>query len=117
MTPPAALCAAAIAALDVVRDEPQRRQRVLAMAEDLRHRLRQAGWDTGDSQSQIIPLMVGQAADALALSRRLAEANLLVAAIRPPTVPRGKSRLRISLSAEHTPEEIEQLARALAQAR
>ena len=70
-------------------------------------------WDIGNSTSQIIPLLIGSSADALALSARLLAAGLFVPAIRPPSVPEGSARLRISLTAGHTPAMIDELITAL----
>jgi 8-amino-7-oxononanoate synthase len=67
------------------------------------------------SATAIQPVIVGSAARALEVSARLLERGLLVPAIRPPTVPRGTSRLRVSLSAGHTREDVERLAQALAE--
>ncbi|MGO8690237.1 MAG: 8-amino-7-oxononanoate synthase [Thermoguttaceae bacterium] len=114
---PAATAAAALAALDIVAAEPQRGVELLARAASLRDALAAQGWDVGRSQSQIIPLLVGSPARALELSARLRDRGLLVPAIRPPTVPEGQSRLRISLTAAHTPEMIEMLLLALRDAR
>jgi 8-amino-7-oxononanoate synthase len=110
---PAATAAAALAALDIVESEPQRRSELLAHAAELRERLADAGWNIGRSQSQIIPLIVGDPQRAVALSARLRDRGLLVPAIRPPTVPEGQSLLRISLCHHHTPEMIETLLNAL----
>ncbi len=116
--PPPALCAAALAALEIIRTEPQRRQRLLRLADDMRRHLGVAGLQTGRSQSQIIPVILGDAARALSVSQRLLDAGFLVPAIRPPTVPRGSSRLRISLSAGHNVDQVmrfvETLKRAVA---
>jgi 8-amino-7-oxononanoate synthase len=113
--PPAAACAAALAALRIVRDEPDRRERVLAHAADLRTKLVGQGWDVGTSQSQIIPLMVGEPQQAVALAEQLFARGFYVPAIRPPSVPAGQSRLRISLSAAHDAAMLERLVRALGQ--
>jgi len=110
---PAATAAAAIVALDLVAAEPERGVQLLATAEDLRRRLRAAGWDTGDSASQIIPIHVGPAAETLALSGRLREAGFWVPAIRPPSVPAGESLLRLSLTASHTAAMIDALLAVL----
>lgn len=110
---PASTAAAAIVALDVIAAEPLRRTQLLATAATLRERLQAAGWRTGDSTSQIIPIEVGAAADAVALSRRLRDAGFWVPAIRPPSVPAGESLLRLSLTANHTPAMIEALLAAL----
>jgi 8-amino-7-oxononanoate synthase len=112
--PPAPLAAAACAALDIVADEPQRRSSLLARATDLRNRLRSAGWNIGDSASQIIPLIVGGAPAAIDLAARLRGRGFLVPAIRPPSVPAGRALLRLSLSYSHTPEMIDSLLAALA---
>jgi 8-amino-7-oxononanoate synthase len=112
---PPAQAAAALAALDVVRDEPERRVRLLATAAVLRRRLAASGADTGQSSSQIIPVMLGEAGRATAVAAGLLERGLLVPAIRQPTVKAGQCRLRISLSSAHTDEQIERLATALAE--
>lgn len=113
---PAATAAAAIVALDIVTAEPQRRTELLATAAEVRRRLQEAGWNTGDSTTQIVPIVVGAPAAALALSQRLREAGYWVPAIRPPSVPEGESLLRLSLTANHTAEMLEGLLRALGRA-
>ena len=113
--PPAPLSAAGLAALDIVRDEPQRRRKLLATAAALRDRLRALGWSTGGSASQVIPIVLGKPGRAVRLATRLrGEQDLLVPAIRPPSVPDGESLLRISLSAAHTDDMIERLIAGLA---
>ena len=111
--PPPALCAGAIAALDIVQREPQRRRRLLAMAADLRRGLQAAGFDTGLSQSQIIPVMLGSPQRATTVSHALFEAGFLIPAIRPPTVPPNTSRLRISLSSSHEEGDVARLVGAI----
>jgi 8-amino-7-oxononanoate synthase len=114
---PAAACEAARAALEIVRTEPERRWRVLALAERLRGALRDKGFDTGGSETQIVPVLVGAPERALALAAALLERGIFCPAIRPPTVPPGTSRLRVSLTAEHTEEDVERLVSALEEAR
>lgn len=111
--PPPALSAAAIAALEIVEAEPERRTRLLARSAALRDALRLQGWNIGPCESQIIPLIVGSAAAALELSARLRERGHFVPAIRPPSAPPGQSRLRISVTAGHMPEMIDSLLAAL----
>jgi 8-amino-7-oxononanoate synthase len=111
MSPPVA--AAALAALDVVHDEPARRVRLLERAAALRRQLSEQGWSIGASQSQIIPLVAGDAATALAWAEQLRACGLLVPAIRPPSVPDGRALLRVSLTHAHTDEMIARLAGAL----
>ena len=112
--PPPAMCAAAIRALDIIRDEPQRRRGVLDLAGQLRCALAEGGLTTGDSTSQIMPVILGDAQRALDVSRKLLDHGFLVPAIRPPTVPPGTSRLRVSLSAGHDSDDVRRFVSALA---
>jgi 8-amino-7-oxononanoate synthase len=109
-----AACAAGLAALAVVRDEPRRRAVLAERSALLRTRLCEQGWRIGGSESQIIPLFVGGAAEAVHLSRQLADRGFLVPAMRPPSVPEGESLLRVSLTYAHSEEMIAQLLTALA---
>lgn len=113
---PPAICAAAMRSLQIVRDQPERRRRLLAGAEQLRSSLADRGLDTLNSASQIIPVVLGSARRAMEVSRILFEAGFFVPAIRPPTVPSGTSRLRISLCANHAPKDIEGLVDVLDEA-
>jgi 8-amino-7-oxononanoate synthase len=110
---PAATAAAAIAALDIVRDEPQRRRQLLTRSQSLREELSDRGWNVGLSASQIIPIVVGDPERAMKMSAELRERGLFAPAIRPPTVPEGEACLRVSLTAGHTEEMIETLVAAL----
>jgi 8-amino-7-oxononanoate synthase len=114
---PPATSAAAIAALDIVVQEPQRREQLLSRAAALRVRLKEQGWDTGNSASQIIPLVVCDAKRTLDLAASLREAGFFIPAIRPPSVPGGESLLRLSLCYHHTPEIIDALTDQLARLR
>jgi 8-amino-7-oxononanoate synthase len=111
--PPAAMAGAALAALDVVHNEPERRQGLLSRAEALRKRLAEQGWDVGRSASQIIPVVVHEPERAVGLCAELRRRDLFVPAIRAPTVPKGESCLRISLTCAHTQQMIDDLAEAL----
>ncbi len=106
---PPACAAAALAALRIIQREPARRARVLALADLVRAELRAMGFDCGDSASPIIPVVLGEAGAALAAAEFLKGRGLYIPAIRPPTVPRGAARLRISLMATHTDAQIERL--------
>lgn len=112
LPPPAA--AAAREALAIAVREPWRRDRVLALAERLRGRLTAHGLAVGRSRGPIVPVVLGDPAIALSSSARLLEDGLFVPAIRPPTVPDGTSRLRISLTAAHSSEDVDTLCDALA---
>ncbi len=114
---PPATCAAARAALQIVAESPEPRRALLRRAESLRQRLRAQGWPIGQSTSQIIPLIVGEAKRALELSQELRQTGLLVPAIRPPSVPAGQSLLRISLTAAHDDGHIVRLVTALERTR
>jgi 8-amino-7-oxononanoate synthase len=114
---PPATSAAAIAALDIVRREPNRRESLLRNAAALREQLREDGWNTGDSESQIIPIIIGDADRTMRLAASLREAGFFVPGIRPPSVPEGESLLRLSLCYHHTSEMIGGLTEALAQLR
>jgi 8-amino-7-oxononanoate synthase len=113
---PAAAAGAALGALDIVDAEPDRRIRVLAAADRVRAELKGRGWNTGASTSQIVPVLVGDPGEAVALSRRLREQGFWVPAIRPPSVPEGQALLRISLTAAHTPKMIAGLLAAMGEA-
>lgn len=99
---PAAQTAAIDAALDVLRDEPERRARLHGLVRACRDALAAKGWDVPDEgapPTPILPLVVGDEERALALSRDLAARGILAPAIRPPTVKPGSARLRLSLHA------------------
>jgi 8-amino-7-oxononanoate synthase len=111
LSPPTA--AAARVAVRVLQAEPQRRVGLLCLAEQLRDDLRALGLGLGNSKCQIVPLILGDSHKAVAVSRRLQSMGLLVPAIRPPSVPEGTARLRISLTAAHTAEDLARLTDAL----
>lgn len=96
----------ALAALRVVREQPQRRKRLRELAEWFRSAVQQQRWQTGASQTQIVPLIVGNEKAALELSQALWQSGYWVPAIRPPTVPPGTARLRISLTSQHNQSEL-----------
>jgi 8-amino-7-oxononanoate synthase len=110
---PAAVGAASLRALEIIRDEPQRRERLLARAASLRESLAQQGWNVGRSTSQIIPVIVRDPKLAVELSGRLRERGLFVPAIRPPTVPEDESCLRISLTCAHDDATLARLVEAM----
>jgi 8-amino-7-oxononanoate synthase len=105
--PPPAVMAIAIAALDLVRKEPERRQALRDNCELLRAGLKSIGYSLGNSRSQILPLMIGDATQCMKWSEHLLQRGVFAQGIRPPTVPPGTSRLRITLMATHTREHID----------
>ncbi|MDQ2732493.1 MAG: 8-amino-7-oxononanoate synthase [Armatimonadota bacterium] len=100
--PPPAVAAGALAALRLTRQGDALREKLHDNAEWLRSVFRLHGWTVPDGQTAIIPVMVGDAAAAVLASERLLAAGVLVPAIRPPTVPRGSARLRVTASAALT---------------
>jgi 8-amino-7-oxononanoate synthase len=110
--PPAA-CGAALAALDVLREEPIRRVRLHALALRMKAGLQHRGFDVARAVAPIFPVVLGTEERALAASRALRARGFFVRAIRPPTVPRGTSRLRVALTAEHTEAQVDAFLGAL----
>jgi 8-amino-7-oxononanoate synthase len=113
---PPAVLGAIDAALDLVPGMRAEREALADKAASLRAALGAMGLDTGASSTQIVPVLIGDERRTLALSRALEARGVLVTAIRPPTVPRGTSRLRIALSAAHTRADIDKLVDALSDA-
>ena len=112
--PPPCLAAAVTRALQLVDEEPWRRERVLTLAKLAHDELNP---DTPFAGSQIIPVIIGADEAAVAVAERVREAGFDVRAIRPPTVPEGTARLRISINAGHTEEQIRALGAAIRTAR
>ena len=108
--PPPAVAAALEASLEVMADEPERRERLLARARYLRERLGLAG------DSPIIPIIVGENERAVAVARELQEAGFDVRAIRPPTVPAGTARLRVTVNQGLSEELLDRFVGVLAAA-
>jgi 8-amino-7-oxononanoate synthase len=114
---PPFVAAAAEAALGVMRHEPQRQSRVRTLAARVRESLKSDGRQIPTGDSPIIPVIFGEEVRALEVAAQLLKDGVLVPAIRPPTVPRGGSRLRVTLSCEHTDAEVEQLLGAIRRTR
>ncbi len=111
--PPASV-GAALAALDIVAAEPERRAHLDTLAARLRDGLLEAGYPPSDSETAIVPLLLGSAGAALALEQRLRDAGILSRAIRPPTVPEGTARIRFNLIATHTTADVDRVLTAVA---
>jgi len=112
LPPPAA--AAAIAALELLREQPRRVEKLQRNAAVLRDALAEEGLPVPASTTQILPVIVGDAGDAVRASERALERGVFTQAIRPPTVPPGTSRLRLAVMASHTKSELREAAKVLA---
>ena len=114
---PPALAVASLTALRLLREEGWRRQHLQVLIERFRRGAQTLGLNLANSHSAIQPVMVGEAGAATRLSEALRLRGVLVSAIRPPAVPRGTARLRITLSAAHTEAQVDRLLDALDYAR
>jgi 8-amino-7-oxononanoate synthase len=111
-TPPL-LAHAVTTSLELLERGSARRAHLRELVATLKRGIAQSSWRLMPSETPIQPLLVGSSADALALAHELQQRGLLVPAIRPPTVPDGSARLRISLSADHGIEDVQRLVAAL----
>ncbi len=111
--PPPAMAAAASAALAIIQQEPQRRIKLWRNREFLYNGIGSMGFQLTNTQSPILPIIVKDPELAVQMSQRLREEGVWIPAVRPPTVPKGTSRLRITVTADHSFEHIELALRAL----
>jgi glycine C-acetyltransferase/8-amino-7-oxononanoate synthase len=114
--PPPPAVAGALAALDLLEEQPRRVERLRANADCLRNELAREGFEVSGSSTQIIPLVVGDPDLALRLCEAAIEEGVFAQAIRPPTVPEGTSRLRLAVMASHSRTELRHAAAMLARA-
>ena len=112
---PPALACATLKSLELLRRETWRREHLAALIRQFRLGAEQIGLQLMDSPTPIQPILIGDSAQALRLSQMLRERGLLVTAIRPPTVPAGSARLRVTLSAAHSDAQVQLLLNALAE--
>jgi len=110
---PAAVAAATLASLRLVQTENWRRERLQALIQQFRQGAAELGLELLTSTTAIQPLVIGDDKQAIAIGQALEAQGILVGVIRPPTVPEGSARLRITLSADHTEQDIRQLLDAL----
>ena len=113
---PPATAAASLAALKIVRSEPDRRARLWANRDYLLNGLRALGYRTTPTVSPIIPVLIGDTEKALSLARLLLDHDIFAPAIRPPTVPKGTSRIRTTVTSEHTREQHDRVLATFGQA-
>jgi glycine C-acetyltransferase/8-amino-7-oxononanoate synthase len=114
---PPAVMAMGVAAIELVRKEPKRREALRRNCEALRSGLRALGYNAGASGSQILPLIVGDAGACMKLSEYLLARGIFAQGIRPPTVPTGTSRLRVTLMATHKDEHLRRALQVFEEAR
>lgn len=107
------LAGAAAESIRIIRNEPWRRVQTLQMADVLRQKLRETGWNVPEGAGPIVPLVLGDVELALKIGLKLEENGFAAGVIRPPTVPKGTARLRISVNAGHSLEDIGRLVDAL----
>jgi 8-amino-7-oxononanoate synthase len=108
-----ALSSTVLAALKIIEQDEARRVHLKQLIDYLKSNLHPKNWQLAKSQTAIQPLIIGSNEEALSLSEYLLTLGILVPAIRPPTVPKGTARLRISLSAAHNFDDIKRLIDAL----
>ena len=106
---PPSVAASAQRAIAIMEEDPRRREQLWENTRYLQSGLRDRGFDTMQSQTPIIPVLLKESGLAVAFSRRLLQEGIWISAIRPPTVPQGTARLRLTVMATHTQEDIDEL--------
>ncbi|BAG14044.1 8-amino-7-oxononanoate synthase [Candidatus Endomicrobiellum trichonymphae] len=110
-----AVCAAALKSLEILKGSATERAFLLKTAEYLKKKLNKLGFNTSNTQSQIIPVITGSVENTERISLYLREKGIYIPAIKPPTVPKEQSRIRISLTAGHTTRDIEKLTDSISE--
>jgi glycine C-acetyltransferase/8-amino-7-oxononanoate synthase len=114
--PPPPAVAGALAALELLEEQPHRVEKLQSNADTMRDELAKEGFEVAGSTTQIVPLVVGDAKLAMRICELAIERGVFAQAIRPPTVPEGTSRLRLALMASHTKTELREAAQVLGRA-
>lgn len=110
---PAAIAKATSASLTLIMNEPERREKLQGLIKQFQDGAKSIGLTLMPSETPIQPILMGDTQKVLAISQKLLEQGFLVTAIRPPTVPKNKARLRVTLSANHSEKEVDGLLKAL----
>jgi 7-keto-8-aminopelargonate synthetase-like enzyme len=113
---PPACVGAALESLCICEREPQRRERLWRNAGFLKKELTSAGFEMGASETYIIPIIIGGAAECVMMAEALLDEGVFAQAIRPPSVPEGASRLRIVPTSEHSADDLEFAVQAFTRA-
>ena len=110
---PPAVAMATLTSLKILRDEEWRREKLAALIKQFRDGCEQLGLELMDSPTPIQPIMVGDSAEAMRMSAAIEAEGIFIGAIRPPTVPQGSARLRVTFSASHTEAQVTRLLNVL----
>ena len=110
---PPAVCAASIAGIKLIQEDPSMRVSLWNNVRFIKDKLNSLNINTISSESQIIPILIGDAKKAVKVSKLLYENGILIPAIRPPTVPANSSRLRMTVMSSHTKQDLERLSQTL----
>jgi len=110
---PPAMAAASLASFDIIEKDSSYKEKLWDRVNYLKKKIQPLDFDTLGSETQIIPIMIGDARMAVDISNRLYSAGIFLSAIRPPTVPKGTSRLRMTVTAMHSKDDIDHLASKL----
>ena len=113
---PPAMAAAVLAALDIVEQEPERRQQLWDNTRFLSDGLRSLGYTLGATRSQILPVIIGEARETMVVAQAILQRGVFAHGIRPPTVPAGSSRIRVTPMATHTQDQLSRTLDAFAAA-
>ena len=113
---PPSVCAAAAKAIDIIEEDPSLLKRLWQNTGRLKERLSLAGLDTMESSTPIVPVLAGDAKKVMKISASLLDKGVFIQGIRPPTVPDGTARLRATLSAAHSTDDIDRAAAAIIEA-
>ena len=112
---PPAIAAASLASFDIIEKDSSFKEKLWDNVNYLKNKIQPLNFDTLGSETQIIPIMIGDARIAVEISNRLYSSGIFLSAIRPPTVPKGTSRLRLTVTAMHSRDDIDYLASKLAE--
>ncbi len=103
------MAAAGLKALEIISTDTSYKDKLLTNADYFRNKVTKAGFNTGQSQTQIIPIIIGSTEKTLKFSQLLYEAGIFARAVRPPAVPLGQARIRISLTSQHEKKDLDQV--------
>jgi len=110
---PAVLCAAAYEAITIIEEGKQLREQLWKNTEEIKKAIEKRGYRIGQTATPIIPIIIGDTDKTLSLAQKLFDQHIYIPAVRPPTVPKGEARLRLTVSAAHTATDVEQLLKRL----